>query len=122
MTLEAYRAENNVAVDDAAAQEAWSRAARPILAQIARRYGSLTTPDDLAEAVQVLSGVRTREPAELWLNDMLDAVDAECVARSEPLMSAFCINADGRVGGRYEQSVARIGGPAATDIEMHAAQ
>ncbi|HEY1738772.1 MAG TPA: hypothetical protein VGI86_08690 [Acidimicrobiia bacterium] len=121
MTLEAYRADNNVAVDDAAAQEAWSRAARPVLTQIAKRYGSLTAPDDLAEAMQVLSGIRTREPAELWINDVLDAVDLECFARKEPLLSAFCVGADGRVGERYQKVVASLESAAPTDIEMHAA-
>jgi hypothetical protein len=121
MTLEAYRADGGVAVDDAAAQEAWSRAARPVLTQISRRYGSLTAPDDLAEAVQVLSGVRTRELPELWLGEVLDAVDIECVARKEPLLSAFCIGPDGRVGERYEHRAASLDPTAVTDIEMHAA-
>jgi hypothetical protein len=122
MALEAYRVDSGVAVDDAAAQEAWSRAARPVLAQIAKRYGSVTTPDDLAEAVQVLSGVRTREPAELWLSDMLDAVDIECVAREEPWLSAFCITADGHIGERYSNSVRTVGAAGAVaNIEMHAA-
>ncbi len=123
MALEAYRVDNSVAVDDAAALEVWSRAARPVLAQVARRYGSLTTPDDLAEAVQVLSGVRTREPAELWIADVLDAVDVECVTRKEPLLSAFCIGPDGHIGERYEARAVRVDpGGAVTDIEMHAAK
>ena len=123
MTLEAYRVDNGVAVDDATAQEAWSRAARPILVQVARRFGSLTTPKDLGEAVQVLSGVRTREPAEQWIADTLDSVDVECVARQEPLLSSFCVGDDGRIGERYAQRAARLDPAAATtDIEMHAAK
>jgi hypothetical protein len=120
MALEAYRAGN--AVDDADALEAWARAARPVLIQTARRYGALTTPPDLAESVQVLSDVRTREPAELWIDDILDAVDTECGARSEPLLSAFCVGPDGRIGARYETRVAKFAPTAVTDIEMHAAK
>lgn len=121
MTLEACRADNGVAVDDATALEAWSRAARPVLIQISRQYGSLTAPDDLAEAVQTLSGVRTHETAELWLGEVLDAVDIECATRQEPLLSAFCINPDGRVGQRYEKRVASLDPTAFADIELHAA-
>ncbi len=102
-------------------QEAWSRAARPVLVQVARRYGSLTTPNDLAEEVQALSGVRTREPAAVWIDDVLDAVGVECIARGEPWLSAFCIGPDGRIGKRYEQLVVSVDATAAADIEMHAA-
>ncbi|HEY3831449.1 MAG TPA: hypothetical protein VGO03_04100 [Acidimicrobiia bacterium] len=121
MTLEAYRVDNAVAVDDAAALEAWSRAARPVLTQLSKRYGALTAPDDLAESMQVLSGIRTHEAAELWISDVLDAVDHECFARQEPLLSAFCVGEDGRVGERYATRAATLSPTAITDIEMHAA-
>jgi hypothetical protein len=120
MTLDAYRSDDRTAVDDAAAQEAWNRAARPVLVQVARRYGSLTAAADVAEEAQALSGVRTREPAGEWIDDVLDAVDVECVARGEPLLSAFCVGTDGRIGDRYRRLVAGID-PTATDLEMHAA-
>jgi hypothetical protein len=121
MTFQAYRGDDGTATDDATAQEAWSRAARPVLVQVARRYGSLTTPNDLAAEVQALSGVRTREPVATWIDGVLNAVDVECVARDEPLLSAFCIGPDGRIGERYRQFVVSIDARAATDIEMHAA-
>lgn len=121
MALEAYRTDDNTPVDDATALAAWERAARPVLVQVARRYGALMAPNDLAEEVQALSGVRTREPAARWIHDVLDAVGVECGARSEPLLSAFCVDADGRIGERYEQVVVGIEGVTPVDIEMHAA-
>jgi hypothetical protein len=121
MTLEAYRSDDESAVDEAEAREAWNRAARPVLVQVARRYGSLTTPSDFAEAVQALAGVRTREPADAWVGDVLDAVGVECVARAEPLLSAFCVGPEGRMDKRYEQIATGLDPSAATDIEMHAA-
>ena len=51
----------------------------------------------------------------------LDAGGDECGARTEPLLSAFCVGADGRVGERYEQVVSGVEGVAPVDIEMHAA-
>jgi hypothetical protein len=121
MGLDAHRTSDNTPVDDAAALEAWERAARPVLVQVARRYGSLMAPSDLAEEVQALSGVRTREAPTVWIDDVLDAVGAECGARSEPLLSAFCVDGDGRIGDRYEQVVVSIDGTTPVDIEMHAA-
>ncbi len=120
MTLQAYRADDGTEIDDAAALEAWSRAARPVLVSVARHYGRLMTPNDLAAEVQAFSGVKTREPADAWLDEVLDAVDVECVARDEPLLSAFCIDSDGRVGERYRVLVRSLDANAA-DIEMHAA-
>ncbi|HEX5096604.1 MAG TPA: hypothetical protein VFX21_11345 [Acidimicrobiia bacterium] len=120
MTLDAYRRDDRTAVDDAAAREAWTRAARPVLVQVARRYGSLMKPGDLAEEVQGVTSVRTRVPAEEWIDDVLDAVDVDCVARDEPLLSSFCVGADGRIGDRYRRLVSGLD-PTATDVEMHAA-
>jgi len=121
MAGEAYRDDDGTATEAAAAIEAWGRAARPVLVQVARRYGSLTTPNDLAAEVQALSGVRTREPAEAWIDDVLDAVDVECVARDEPMLSAFCVGPEGRIGERYRQLVVSLDATAAADIDMHAA-
>ena len=121
MTLDAYRSDDRTAVDDAAALEAWNRAARPVLVQVARRYGSLTGPADVGEEAQALSGVRTREAVSAWIDDVLDAVDVECVARGEPLLSAFCVDTDGRIGDRYRRLAVGLDPLAANDIEMHAA-
>jgi len=121
MTLEAYRSDDGTAIDAAAAQEAWSRSARPVLVQLARRYGALTTPNELAEEVQALAGVRTRQSAEEWIGDVLDAVGLECVARDEPLLSAFCVGPDGHIGARYRDLVTALDPAAVTDIELHAA-
>jgi hypothetical protein len=121
MALEAYRNDDGAAIDDAAALEAWSRAGRPVLVQVARRYGTLMAPSSFAEEVQAFSGVRTREPAAQWIDDVLDAVGVECIARDEPLLSAFCVQPDGRIGARYEKLAASVDSRAANDVELHAA-
>ncbi len=120
MTLEAARTDGT-AVDPADALEAWSRAARPVLVQVARRYGALMAPSDLAAEVQALSGIRTREPASAWIDDVLGAVALECGARGEPVLSAFCVGSDGRIGDCYADVVTTLEGSRPRDIEMHAA-
>ncbi len=123
MALDAYKADDDTPVDDAAALEAWTRSARPVLVQVARRYGAVIAPSRVAEEVQALSGVRTREPAGDWVDEVLDAVDVDCISREEPLLSAFCVSSDdGRVGARYEKLAVSVDPGAATDIEMHAAK
>lgn len=119
--LDAYRTSDGTAVEDDAAREAWERAARPVLVQVARRFGAVMPPSDVAEEVQALSGVRTRQPASEWIDDVLDAVGLECGARGEPLLSAFCVGPDGRIGERYERVVMSVDGTAPVDREMHAA-
>src|SRR4051812_1217527 len=120
MAMEAPGGADGEAVDAAAAQEAWSRAARPVLVQVARRYGALTTADDVAEEVQAVSGIRTREPAREWIDGVLDAVDVECIARGEPWLSAFCVDSEGRMSDRYRQLVASADG-SSVEVNMHAA-
>lgn len=106
---------------DAGDREAWAKAARPFLIQVARRYGSLTTPNDVAEEAQALSGIRTKRPPAEWIGEVLDDVGLECGARGEPLLTAFCIGPDGRVGDRYRELVVQLNGTAPVDIELHAA-
>jgi hypothetical protein len=106
---------------DAGEREAWAKSARPFLIQVARRYGSLTTPNDVAEEAQALSGIRTKRPPAEWIGEVLDDVGLECGARGEPLLTAFCIGPDGRVGDRYRELVVQLNGTAPVDIELHAA-
>ena len=121
MPDDALRRSGGEPVDAVSARDAWARAARPILVQVARRYGALTTPNELAEEVQAHAGVQTREAAGLWIGDVLEDVGLECGARSEPLLPAFCIGPDGRIGERYQQLVVHLIGSAPADIEVHAA-
>jgi hypothetical protein len=92
-----------------------------VLVQVARRYGTLMAPSSFAEEVQAFSGVRTREEPAHWIDDVLDAVGVECIARGEPLLSAFCVGPDGRIGARYEQLASSVDPRAANDVELHAA-
>jgi hypothetical protein len=120
MAFEATRSADGTAVVAASAQEACNRAARPVLVQVARRYGALTTADDVAEEAQAISGVRTREPVSEWIDAVLDAVDVECIARGEPWLSAFCVDSEGRMSDRYRLLAQSVEG-SGVEVNMHAA-
>lgn len=104
-----------------AAIEAWALAARPILEAAARSYQSVVTQKELCAQVQDDSGVRTKQQIRHWVGDVLSAVATDCAARSEPLLSALCVNALGSVGDGYARTVAAATGETPADGDDHAA-
>lgn len=104
-----------------AALEAWAAAARPILEATARTYQGVVTTKDLCAQVQEDSGVRTKQQIRHWVGGVLSIVTADCVARSEPLLSALCVNALGSVGDAYAVAVETHTGTAPADGDDHAA-
>jgi hypothetical protein len=119
---EAFRGEDGTPVDAAVARDEWTRAARRYLVTVARRYGALTTPNDVAEEAQAGSGIRTKDAPETWVGDVIDEVGVECATRNEPLLSAFCIGPEGRIGERYRQVLVMLERPVPADLEMDAAK
>ena len=104
-----------------AAIEAWALAARPILEAAARTYQSVVTQKELCARVQEDSDVRTKQQIRHWVGDVLAAVAADCSSRSEPLLSALCVNALGSVGDGYSVIVESLTGTAPADGDDHAA-
>ncbi|CAN5257251.1 hypothetical protein BH09ACT12_BH09ACT12_22220 [soil metagenome] len=104
-----------------AAVAAWAVAARPILENAARSYQSVVTQKELAAQVQEDSDVRTRQQIRHWIGDVLAMVTADCASRSEPLLSALCVNALGSVGDNYARDVEAATGVAPTEGDDHAA-
>ncbi|MDZ4826814.1 MAG: hypothetical protein SGJ13_10190 [Actinomycetota bacterium] len=103
-------------------QQAWADAARPILTQIAARYGALITTKELALQVQDASDVRTKRLAHYWIGGVLESVAQECRKREEPMLSAFCVKADGTIGPGYTEAVTELLGTTPPDIDLYAAQ
>ncbi len=104
-----------------AAVAAWAAAARPVLEQVAHGYQGVITQKELCAQVQDDSNVRTKQQIRHWVGDVLDVVTADCTTRSEPLLSALCVNAMGSVGERYAVSVEAHTGSAPADGDDHAA-
>jgi hypothetical protein len=110
----------DVGADEARA--AWAEAARPILVEAAKSYRSVVSRNDLAEAVQENTGIRTKQRTHYWIDDVLGAVARDCASRGEPLLSALCVNRDGSVGTAYAAVVLELTGEQPADPDDHAAK
>jgi hypothetical protein len=118
-----YRIDDESPVDLTEAKAAWTPLARAALEQVAGTYGGIVTYKVLAEEIQAASGIRTRQMLHRWLGDVLGAVSADCHAKSEPLLSALCVQQDGSIGAAYAAAFeAAHGTPPPEDIELAAAE
>jgi hypothetical protein len=95
-------------VSSADALAAWVVEARPVLERIAKTYHATITYKDLAEGVQVESGIRTRRLLQHWIGDVLGTVAHDCQTAGEPLLSSLCVRADGTVGPGYAVAGSRL--------------
>jgi CubicO group peptidase (beta-lactamase class C family) len=115
------RASDGEAVDAQAARQEWAEAARPVLEAVAGTYGATIAYADLADAVQERAGITTEQQVRHWIAPVLQIVSQGCEERSEPLLAALAIRADGNVGPGYATTVGAVRGEKPEDPEMHAA-
>lgn len=116
-----YRAADGSPVAFPDAQQLWVSAARERLISTSRVYHAVTTYKELAEEIQVDTGVRTRMLLMNWIGAVLGLVADDCARRGEPLLSALCVNQEGSVGPGYAPSIASLRGLAPADADDHAA-
>ncbi len=104
-----------------AARETWALAARHLLADVAADYQAVLTVQDLGDAVQQRSRIRTRQAVHYWIGEVLYRVAADCERRREPNLGSLCIRADGSMGDWYADTVLTLRSEAVTDADEHAA-
>lgn len=104
-----------------AARETWALAARHILADAAAEYHAVITVQELGDAVQQRSRIRTRQAPHYWIGDVLYRVASDCNRRREPLLSALCVRADGTMGDWYADTVLTLRAETVADADEHAA-
>jgi hypothetical protein len=114
-------ADTGEAISTAHAHERWAGEARSVLLDIASRYDATITYKELAEAVQERTHIVTTQLMHHWVGRVLGHVSDHCASAGEPLLSALCVTAAGRVGPGYASAVARGRGQAPEDPELHAA-
>jgi len=103
------------------AMRAWTPDAVKVLQQTAAHYHNTLTFSDLAERVQLDSGVATSEPAEAWVERLLTHVAKAVTAQDDVPLLALLVDDDGRVGRGYRQLAAPSAFVADRDVEQNAA-
>lgn len=88
-------------VSTAKAHAVWVPAARELLISTAQIYNNWITYADLAERIQQITGVSTKQPLQYWIGGLLDAVSIECEQRGEPHLTALCVHSDQSIGDGY---------------------
>jgi hypothetical protein len=118
-----YLVADDAPVDPADAQAAWIPLAREALERTAREYHGVIRYGELAEEVQEKSGIRTRQVVRSWIGDILAGVSRDCQERSEPLLSALCVQQDGTIGAGFGAALVESrGGPEPADLDQAAAE
>lgn len=112
-------------VSPKAGLQAWTKQAYEVLVETARRYNAVITYSDLAEEVQVRSGLRTTAGIRSWLGHVLTLIAHQNHRMGEPPLTALVVHKqDGQVGAGYDE-VLRVSGlkPIVNPIERenHAA-
>ncbi|MEV6285757.1 hypothetical protein [Kribbella sp. NPDC051770] len=106
----------------AAARVEWAGAAREMLLVAARKYQALVQYKDIAAGVQERTGIRTKQPTRQWMGGVLAEVSGESLRQGEPMLSAFCVNADESVFDGYAAIVGAATGTTPADPDAYAAQ
>lgn len=98
-----WREPSGTPTSEAIALEAWVGETYAALVQVAGDYHAVIRTSDLAERVQVSSGIRTSRPDTAWLAKVLLPVAHLCRRNNEPSLTALVVDArSGWVGDAYD--------------------
>ena len=99
---------------------AWAEAARPILIEVAQHYQAVIIYEELAAGSSASRGSRARasDTGSATCSTACPAIRSAVAS----LLSALCVNAEGRVGEGYADAVAARTGELTGDGDDHAAE
>ncbi|MGQ0844516.1 MAG: hypothetical protein ACT4QF_10310 [Sporichthyaceae bacterium] len=117
-----FRVSDGTHVWFADAMTAWVPLAYDELLNVAGTYRATITQEDLAEAVQETSGIRTGVPFTTWIAKMLEAVAIVAKAQGEPPLTALCVRPDGTVPADYKKAETTAGDSPGTDLQGYASR
>jgi hypothetical protein len=118
-----YRVSDRRPVAFDVALDQWVDAAKPILEGVASQYNGLITYGELAEAVQIRTGIRTNMLMPNWIGRVLGQAANWCHERQSPPLSSVCVHADGTVGPGYAFVIQLYDGVTSNvDLELRAAE
>lgn len=101
----------------------WVPFARESLLRTAKKYNAYITYADLAEELQIKSGIRTKQLVHYWIGKVLGIVSSDCHRLDEPLLSSLCVHQNGSVGASYGAALDETyGGTRPEDLDQAAAE
>lgn len=92
---------NGQYVSQSDADRQWWPAARNVLTEVAGQYGAWITEEDLAERIQAVTGITTRQELQSWIGRVLSKVAADAAERGEPQLTSLCVTAEKRMPDDY---------------------
>lgn len=105
------------------AVDGWSKAATPVLLDVAKNYDKIVTYKDLGDLVQTATGIRTRSLLTNWIGQVLEKVAIDCATRGEVLLTALCVRQDGTVGPGFVSALGHfMSAVEPDDSELYAAE
>lgn len=104
------------------AKRLWIEAGLPALEEVARTYGRYVTYQELADLLQVRTGVTTRMQMRHWIGPVLGGIAEKQKERSdEPILTSLVVRSDGTVGDGYSVPLVDRGLEVPDDLDEHAA-
>ena len=91
---------NKISMQDAF--DAWEPHAVATLTEIAKRYNGFTTYSQLAEFVEMQTGITHRGLVMNWIGDFPGRVISACTSNGWPQLTSLCVTSDGTVGAGYK--------------------
>ena len=88
-----FRSSNQSPVSAAEANDAWARAARVVLEDVAGEVGATITDRDLAQAVQDATGIETTQPIKTWIGKVLERVERASGPSDPAALTALVVQA-----------------------------
>lgn len=82
--------------------DAWEPHAVALLTKTAKRYNGFVTYSQLAEFVQMQTGITHRGLVMNWIGDVLGRVISVCASNGWPQLTSLCVTSDGTVGAGYK--------------------
>jgi len=118
-----FRSDDGTPVDFGDAKYEWAQAGYDVLVEVARRPDGHISYRDIADAIEVSTGISTRTRIDQWIGAPLALIAELCVRNGEPQLTALVVRAGTRdVGQGYANTYAMAGQPPPKNLQRAAAE
>ena len=118
-----FRSDDGTPVEFGDAKYEWAQAGYDVLVEVARRPDGHISYQDIADAIEVSTGISTRTRSDEWIGKPLALVAEMCVRNGEPQLTALVVS-EGTldVGDGYAGTYAIAGQPLPKNLQRAAAE